>query len=390
MVTLVVKENRAGPVIGRHPWVFSQALVALPDGIPSGEPVRLVSEKGGFLAQGYFNSYSQIAVRLWGYEQGERIETAFFGKRVEQAYRLRKRLVESPSTNAYRLINGENDLLPGLIVDKYGDYLVLQFHTKGIERWKTEIVAALEEKICPMGIYERSDVAVRAIDGLGPREGILSGAVPDVITIAENGLRFLVDVKKGQKTGFFLDQRDKREAFMRYTGGASVLNCFSYTGGFTVYALAGGARRVVSVDTSESALELARSNVELNGMDSAKCAFVCEDVKRYLRRSNESFDAIVLDPPAFIKDRRKKADGVAGYKSINEAALRLLPETGVLVTCSCSAHLSAGDFRYLLSEVGSRVGRPLRILESFTHGIDHVQLVPFLEGQYLKCFILTG
>jgi 23S rRNA (cytosine1962-C5)-methyltransferase len=389
MITLTVKQNRTGPITGFHPWVFSQALVRIPDGIPSGEPVHLRSEKGEFLAVGYFSSYSQIAVRIWGYDKDEIIDEAFFVRRIEKAYSTRKRYLESPETDAFRIINGENDLLPGLIVDKYADYLVVQFHTAGIEFWKGKIIAALEKIMHQKGIYERSDAAVRRFDHLDSVQGVLSGSVPELITVKENGLQFLVDVKHGQKTGFFLDQRDKRKAFAKYTKDASVLNCFSYTGGFSVYALGGGAKEVTSIDSSESAIALARENVRLNGFGADKCRFICDDVKHYLRNIGEQFDAIVLDPPAFIKDRRKKKEGIEGYKGINAMAMRALTERGLLVTCSCSNHLSLEEFRFLLSEVGGKAKRNFKILETFTHGIDHPQSVPFTEGEYLKCFFLT-
>lgn len=388
MITLTIKKNRIGPVLGRHPWVFSQALTKIPDRLPPGEPVRLFSETGEFLASGYFNSYSQIAVRVWGYEKDETVDASFFTRRIERAYRIRKEYVENPLTNAYRLINGENDFLPGLIVDKYADYLVVQFHTRGIESWKNEIINVLETILRPKGIYERSDMQGRKQEGLDSEEGLLAGFIPDRITILENGFQFLVDVKYGQKTGFFLDQRDKRKAFMKYTHNASVLNCFSYTGGFTVYALAGSARHVTSVDTSESALELARENILLNGLDPGRCEFINDDVKHCLRNIGEQFDVIILDPPAFIKDHRKKKEGIIGYRGINEMALKALSEDGILITCSCSAHLTLEDFRYLLSEAGGKAGKSLRFLETYTHGIDHPQLVPFTEGSYLKCFII--
>ena len=389
MVTLTVKRKRSGPVMGFHPWVFSQAFVAIPDGIQPGEPIHIQSEDGRFLAQGYFSSYSQITVRLWGFDEAEKINEDFFIRRVEKAQRLRTQFVQKEGTNAYRLINGENDLLPGCIVDKYADYLVVQFHTRGIEHWKKEIVDALEKVIKPRGIYERSDVSVRKIEMLDERSGMLWGHVPPLITIEENGFKFLVDVQHGQKTGFFLDQRDKRKAFMKYTNQASVLNCFSYTGGFSVYALAGGARSVVNVDTSASALELAQENIKLNGLDAGRCAFVCDDAKKYLKDTTVTFDAIVLDPPAFIKDRRKKPEGVAGYKTINERALKMVSQNGVLLTCSCSAHMNLEEFRYLLSEVGGKLRRPISIVETYTHGIDHPRLLPFTEGDYLKCFIVS-
>jgi 23S rRNA (cytosine1962-C5)-methyltransferase len=389
MVKLIVRQERIGPILGFHPWAFSGAFESIPEGLQAGEPVRLFSKNGGYLASGYFNSYSQITVRVWSYDKDEELDERFFIKRIEKAWQIRKKYVENPLTNAYRVVNGENDFLPGLIVDKYADYLVVQFHTRGIERWKNKIVAALETTFSPKGIYERSDMAVRDIENLEKTKGVLSGSIPDIINILENGFKFLVDVKGGQKTGFFLDQRDKRQALIKYAGNTSILNCFCYTGGFSVYALAGGAKRVINVDTSENAIELAKENITLNGFDISKCEFVCEDVKKYLKNTEEGFDVIVLDPPAFIKDRRKKKEGIAGYRSINEMALRILSGKGILVTCSCSAHLTIDDFRYLLSEAGGKTRQTLSILESYTHGMDHLQLVPFGEGEYLKCFFLS-
>ncbi|HEY3276362.1 MAG TPA: class I SAM-dependent rRNA methyltransferase [Syntrophorhabdaceae bacterium] len=389
MITLTVKQKRIGPVVGGHPWVFSQAFEPIPDAIPAGEPVRLMSSSGEFLAQGYFSSYSQITVRIWGHEKEEEVDEQFFIRRVEKAYNLRRKYVENAETDSYRLINAESDFLPGLVVDKYGDYLVVQFHTRGIEAWKVPIIAALDHVVRPKGIYERSDITQRAIEGMEAKTGTLAGDVPDVFTIRENGFAFLVDVKKGQKTGFFLDQRDKRKAFLRYTRDKSVLNCFSYTGGFSVYSLAGGARRVVNVDTSAAALDLAKENIRMNGFSDNLCESVCTDVKGYLKQGGEKFDAIVLDPPAFIKDRRKKKEGLVGYRGINEAAMRLLAREGILLTCSCSTHLSVEELRFILSEAGGRTKKNFKFLEAHTHGIDHPVLVPFTEGEYLKCFILS-
>lgn len=377
-----------GPIKGFHPWVFSRAFVGIPEGVIPGEPVLLYDQSGVFLASGYFNSYGQISVRLWGNDEDEEIGTSFFDRRIAAARDIRIRYVENNGTDSYRLINSESDLIPGLIVDKYGEYLVVQFHTRGIERWKETIVDSLEAIIRPKGIYERSDISVRSFDSLGPAKGLLRGEMPDMIEIRENGLRFLVDVKEGQKTGFFLDQRDKRYAFMKYARDRKILNCFSYTGGFTVYAMAAGAKSVVNVDSSRKALDIARENIILNGFDPAACEFICDDVKKYLKNIAESFETIILDPPAFIKDRRKTHEGIAGYKSINEMALRKLGPGGTLLTCSCSAHLSLNDFRFLLSEVGAKTRKTLTFLEIYTHGIDHPQLAAFTEGEYLKAIFL--
>lgn len=389
MTTLIVHRQRIGPILGRHPWVFSGALKNIPDGLESGTPVRLVNEEGGFLAQGYFNSYSQIAVRLWSWDENETVDEKFFEKKISDAYALRKQLVASKKTDSYRLVHSENDLLPGLIVDKYGEYLVLQFHTTGIEFWKDAIIKALKKVLEPTGIYERSDVRTRGIEGAEKKAGLLFGKVPERIKISENGYKFWVDVMGGQKTGFFLDQRDKRQALAKYAEDKTVLNCFSYSGGFSVYALGAGAKHVVSVDASESALELAVENVKLNKLDVKKCDFVCGDVKQYLFDANQEekkkFDVIILDPPAFVKDRHKVKEGLMGYKKINEMALRILSSSGVLVSASCSAHVTLSDFRYMLSESAGHTRRSLQVLETYTHGIDHPELVSFMEGEYLKC-----
>ena len=388
MINLKVQQKRIGPILGRHPWVFSGALVNIPDKIESGTPVNLIDENDVFLASGYFSSYSQISVRIWSFDEKEEVNHEFFVRRVQKASDTRNNYL-GKDTNAYRLINSENDFLPGLIVDKYADYLVVQCHTRGIEKWKDEIVKALVEVVNPKGIYEKSDAAGRKVEELEEQTGILFGEVPEKIEILENGLKFYVDVINGQKTGFFLDQRDKRKALMKYVEGKKVLNCFSYTGGFSVYALAGGAEKVTSVDISESAINMAKENVKLNGFDENKVEFVCADVKDYLRNLKPGqFDVIILDPPAFIKDRHKVKEGLRGYKGINEAALRSLQENTLLVSCSCSTHLKYEDFRYLLSECGGRTRKSLQFLEIFTYGLDHPVLVPFVEGEYLKTFFM--
>ncbi len=443
MTKLTVLAKRVGPIRGRHPWVFSGALKNIPDGIKSGTPVELCDEQGNFLASGYFNSYSQIAVRLWSWDKTEEVDENFFVRRIKDAYKLRCDLIKNKNTNAYRVINSENDLLPGLIVDKYDEYLSVQFHNQGIAFWKKEIVLALNKILKPKGIYERSDVGNRIKEDTSviatrhtagkqsqptvilsemknhSNTGLLFGKVPAKVEILENGYKFFVDIINGQKTGFFLDQRDKRAALQKYCKGKKVLNCFSYSGGFSVYALGAGAKKVTSVDASQSALELAEENFKLNKFKAKDSELVQADVKDYLFdlvdcRSNTNchsresgnpksmeipnqvgndsnsddgckFDVIVLDPPAFVKDRHRLHEGLQGYRKINEAAMRLLPKNGILVTASCSQHVSLIDFRHMLSEAAGRAGRTVQILETYTHGIDHPELVAFTEGEYLKC-----
>lgn len=387
--TLIVREKRIGPVLGRHPWVFSGAIVSIPEGIETGEPVKLLSESGRYLASGYFNSYSQIAVRVWSHDEQEHVDRAFFVRRLLMAQELR-RITVTGDTDAYRVVNGESDLLPGLIVDRYDRWITVQFHNRGIERWRDTIIQALIEVLAPEGIYERSELASRRREGAENSSGLLWGTIPDTVKIKESGLSFMVDIAGGQKTGFFLDQRDKRQALSRYAAGKKVLNCFSYTGGFSVSALMGGAEKVTNVDSSGSALELARENSELNGLDPASSEYVEIDAKKYLRNIKpDTFDLIVLDPPAFIKDRRKRKEGLRGYRAINESAVRALSSGGMLMTCSCSAHLSAQEFRHMVSESGGAAGRTLQIIESFGHGPDHPVLVPYTEGEYLKCLMLN-
>lgn len=389
-VRLLLQQRREGPVRGKHPWVFSGALQNIPEGLAVGDPVQVCAHDGAYLGSGYFNGYAQIAVRLWGYDQNEEVNEQFFARRIEQAMRLRKQLLGADTTG-FRLVNAECDLLPGLIVDIYDSVAVIQCHTAGIARHREMIVAALQKLMPLTGIYERSDFKGKS----GPMEhkdaGVLWGDIPELVTMRENGFQFLVDVREGQKTGFFLDQREKRAALQKYVAGKKVLNCFSYSGGFSVYALAGGAEHVMSVDISDKAIALAKENVKLNGFDEARCSFEAADVKQYLPGLQYgAYDVIILDPPAFIKDRKKVEEGKHGYKKINDMALRALPSEGILVSCSCSHHLSLQDFRMLLSETAGRAGRVLQLVETWTHGLDHPELVPYMEGNYLKTLFMRA
>ncbi len=387
ILKLTVFDKRKGPILGRHPWIFSGALKDLPDGIAQGTIVDVSDERGNFIARGYFGSYAQIAVRVLSLKQ-EEIDVAFFERKIAKAQRLREKYIPS-DTNAYRLINAENDGIPGLIVDNYAGHLIIQCHTKGIEVMKNMIVTALCNVLSPVSIFERSDVlALKKDDGEMSKSQIF-GETPDEVLILEHGFKFYVDLKEGQKTGFFLDQREKRYALMKYCKDAHVLNTFCYSGGFTVYALAGGAVHVTSIDVSAKAIELAKKNVLANGFDTSKVTFVVEDVKKFLPSCEPgSVDVIILDPPAFIKDRKKKEEGIFGYKKINEMAMNIISDEGILISCSCSNHLTLQDFRYLLSECGSRTRSTLQLIETHMHDLDHPELVPYMEGGYLKTLFL--
>jgi len=389
MIKLTVYTKKIGPILRGHPWVYSGAIIDLPEGLSYGEPVSLYSSDDEFLAQGFFNSYSQLAVRIWGYEEKEEVNDEFFVKRIELALSVRLQAIDQKKTNCYRIVNSENDFLPGLIVDKYADYLVVQFHNRGIEAWQEQIINALIDIVKPKGIYDKTYKRSLTEEEADNRSRLLFGKVPATIKVKENGHLFDVDVVEGQKTGFFLDQREKRQALTKYVKDKNVLNCFSYTGGFSVYALAAGAKHVTSVDVSPKAIELAEKNFVLNDFPKTKYTSICEDVKKYLRTIEpNTFDVIVLDPPAFIKDRDKIKEGMIGYKSINEVAMRIMPSNSILMTCSCSAHLSLDDFKNILVNASINAGKTIQILEVLTFAPDHLELPSFTEGGYLKVLIL--
>ena len=389
-VALTVKPGRTGAVYGRHPWLFSGALTHLPEGLVPGQPVHLRDESGGFLALGQFSSYGQLAVRIWGYDPAETVDRSFFVRRFRRALDWRLRFLDPEQTNAYRLVAAEGDMLPGLVVDRYADVLVVQFHTRAMDAWREDVLAALLEVVQPAAVYERSDPAYRRQqEDWAPRTGLMWGTIPEDIDILENGLHYRVDVVSGRKTGSFLDQRDKRFLLGQMGLGMRVLNTFSYSGGFSVSALAGGAREVVSVDVSEAALNLARENIRRNGFPLDACRFVAEDVRSFLTtQADRSWDILVLDPPAYIKDRRKKDEGVRGYRSLNQEGARVVSEGGLLLTCSCSAHLDQGEFRQVVTEALGRANRLAQLVASFEHGMDHPQALAHREAGYLKALLL--
>jgi 23S rRNA (cytosine1962-C5)-methyltransferase len=347
-----------------------------------GSVVRVILQKE-VLGTGYYNGRTDIAVRLLT-RSDEAIDADFFARRFE-AIRRRKESWLPPDTDAYRLVFAEADGLPGLVVDKYGDVLVAQFHTLGMDRLKSHVVEALERVFKPRSIVERSDLAVRAAEGLEDRPvGILSGEPVQEIRFLENGRRFAADVIKGQKTGFFLDQRENRLALPRWCRGRSVLNCFSYSGGFSV-AAATTARRVVSVDASRPAIEMARRNFDLNGLPAHEGDFVVGDVFDFLKAlAAGEFDCIILDPPSFAKNRRQLPAAIKAYTTLNSLALARLPEGGVLVSSSCTAHVDHSTFLKILHQSSVNAGCVARVLEAREQPFDHPYHLSFPEGRYLK------
>ena len=388
MARVVLKRGREKPVLNRHPWIFSGAIKRIEGEAADGDVVGVADYRGFFLARGYLNRRSQIAVRLLTWDEGEVIGRDFWGRRLERAWASRQALADDYSTDAYRLVHAESDLLPGLIVDRYGDYLVVQFLTLGIERWKAELVSLLADLLEPRGIYERSDVDVRKKEGLTKVSGLLYGEEPpDPVEVTENGHRFLVDIKTGHKTGFYLDQRENRQKLTRYCPGQEVLNCFAYTGAFAVYAAAAGAGCITNVESSADALELARRNMALNGFTDRDDEYVEGDVFQVLRRYRDqgrTFDLIILDPPKFAYSRNQVESACRGYKDINLLAMQIIAPGGILFTFSCSGLVSPDLFQKVLFGASVDARRDVQVIEKLSQASDHPILLTFPESEYLK------
>jgi 23S rRNA (cytosine1962-C5)-methyltransferase len=392
METVFLKKGRAKPVNQRHPWIYSGALDRVEGDPANGDVVDVRDAGGNWLARGYINRQSQIVVRLLTWQQDEEVDSTFWRRRLERAIAARRTLADDPATDAYRLVHAESDYLPGLIVDRYDDWLVVQFLTLGVERWRDTLVGLLVDLANGMrGVYERSDVDVRERDGLDQRTGLLWGEEPpEEIEIIENGRRFLVDVRQGHKTGFYLDQRENRARLPDFCGGAEVLDAFSYVGGFGVYAAAGGAKAVTLVDESAPALELAQRNFELNGFGSVGVEYVEGNVFSVLRghRAQErQFDVVVLDPPKFAHSGREVERASRAYKDVNLLAFQLLRPGGVLFTFSCSGAVSADLFQKIVFGAALDAGRDAQVVGHLAQGADHPVALTFPEGAYLKGLI---
>lgn len=388
MTDIVLNPSREKSLIQHHPWIFSGAIHTVRGRPENGETVEIISSQGKWLARGAYSPESQIRVRAWTFAAGEKIDAGFFRSRLAGALEARKALRLDADTTALRLVNSESDGLPGLIVDRYADYLVCQFLAAGAEFWKQTIVSELQQLVPCKGIYERSDIDVRSKEGLAPRTGRIAGEEPpEELEIQENGCRFLVDVKQGHKTGFYLDQRENRALLARYADSKEVLNCFSYTGGFGIAALAGGASHIVNVDSSRSSLELASRNAVLNGFAEDRIENVEADVfslLRLYRDSRRSFDIIVLDPPKFAESRSRIAQASRGYKDINLLACKLLNPGGILFTFSCSGLMERDLFQKIVSDAALDAGRGARIIRWLTQAEDHPAALNFPEASYLK------
>ena len=394
MKAIKLREGKERSLLRRHPWVFEGSIAK--GGADAGETVRVEGHDGRFLAWGAYSPASMIRVRAWSFIEAERIDAAFFERRIATAVALRARL--PIASDGLRLIHGEADGLPGLIVDRYADVLCAQFLSAGSERWKAAIADALLAATGCMRLYERSDASVRGLEGLPVVKGWLRGADVNAgaseVTIREHGWRLSVDVAEGHKTGFYLDQRDNRARFaqlVRHFGVQRVLNCYCYTGGFTVAALAGGATQVTSVDSSAPALERARAHVALNGFDAARASFADADVNAFLRAQLEAgarFDAIVLDPPKFAPTAAHAERAARAYKDINRLALKLLAPGGLLFTFSCSGGISADLFHKIVAGAGIDAEVDGVLLDRLAGACDHPTTINFPEGEYLKGLVI--
>jgi 23S rRNA (cytosine1962-C5)-methyltransferase len=384
MNSVILKKGREKNLLQRHPWIFSGAIERVEGSPGSGETVTVCSFDRKPLAQAAWSPQSQIAVRVWSFNPETMIDAAFFRTKLQNAMAARGKI----NSNALRLVAAESDGLPGLIIDRYADWIVCQFLSAGSEHWKNTIVELLQEFFPGLSIYERSDVSVREKEGLPSRCGVLAGVEPpNQVEITENGMRLLVDIKAGHKTGYYLDQRDSRLAVRNWAEGRDVLNCFSYTGGFGVAALLGGAKHVLQMDSSEPALDIARKNAGLNGLAPAASEYICGDVFKELRRFRDSrrdFDLIILDPPKFIESRSQLEGGARGYKDINLLAFKLLRPGGLLFTFSCSGLMEMPLFQKIVADSALDAGRNAQILAVLNQSPDHPIALNFPEGAYLK------
>jgi 23S rRNA (cytosine1962-C5)-methyltransferase len=393
IASITLKPGREKSLLRRHPWVFSGAVSRV-DGNPQpGQTVDILSDKQQFLARGACSPMSQIRVRVWTFDPQEEVETDFFRRRIQAAILKRAPLELEKVTDAVRLIHGESDGLPGMIVDRYGSCLAVQFLSAGADTWRDTIADALVELTGVNNIYERSDADVRELEGLAFRSGDLRGKTPEVVFINESGIHFKVNILEGHKTGFYLDQRRNRQRVRPLAQGRDVLDCFCYTGGFSINALAGGAKSVLSVDSSAAALELLRENVTLNSLPSDRLQTLEADVFQALRKFRDggrSFDLILLDPPKFAPTAAQVEKAARGYKDINLLAFKLLRPGGILATFSCSGGVDAALFQKIVAGAALDAGVNACVVETLSQDGDHPVALNFPEGAYLKgliCFM---
>ncbi|HZE61379.1 MAG TPA: class I SAM-dependent rRNA methyltransferase [Burkholderiales bacterium] len=384
-----LKAGREKSLRRRHPWLFSGAVERVSGNPKAGDTVDVRSSSGQVVARAAYSPASQIRARVWTFDAAEEVDAGFFRNRVMRALAVREALPAAKHSNALRLIHAESDGLPGLVVDRYADVPVVQFLAAGVERWRDPILDALAELTGCEAIYERSDAETRKLEGLEPRSGFVRGnrSAARCPIIIEYGLNFRVDVEQGQKTGFFLDQRENRHRVRALAAGREVLDGFCYTGGFAINALAGGAKRVLAIESSAPSLEVARENLSANAVDASRLEFVQADAFAHLRTLRDrgaQFDLVVLDPPKFAPTAAQAKNAARAYKDINLLAFKLLRPGGLLATFSCSGGVDAALFQSIIAGAALDAGGEARIIERFSAAADHPVALEFPEGEYLK------
>lgn len=391
-IKVILKTDREKSVLRRHPWIYSGAVAEVLGHPTSGDTVHVHSAKGDFLCTGAYSPHSQIRVRIWSWDEQEVIDRSFFQRKIANALALRQAMPNLKEVEALRLVHGESDNIPGLIVDRYNEWLVAQFLSCGAEFWRDTILDTLSEIVPSKGIFERSDVEVRSLEGLEERSGGARGQEPpERIQIREEGLSFWVDIRRGQKTGFYLDQRDNRWHIRQLAENRDVLDCFCYTGGFSLSALAGGAKSVVAVDSSPEALAVFSDNIQSNGWSDAPVEIVEGNVFHVLRRFRDmgrNFDMVILDPPKFAATAAQVEQAARGYKDINLLAFKLLRHGGLLATFSCSGGLSPELHQKIVADAALDAGCEAQIVKRLSQAPDHPVGLNFPEGAYLKGLVV--
>ena len=389
---LTLKPGRERSLLRRHPWIFSGAIAEVHGAPHTGDTVDVRATDGRFVAWAAYSPASQIRARVWSFDETEIPGPDLFERRIAEALALRRAEIPLETTDALRLVHGESDGLPGLVADRYADTLVVQLVSAGCERWRETLIETLRGQSGCARVYERSDTEGRELEGLAAKTGLIAGTAADrPLKIVEHGIRYEVDAAAGQKTGFYLDQRDNRRRVGLLADGREMLNCFCYTGGFALSALAGGARSVLSIDSSGPALELAKRNLALNGVEAGRAEWLEADVfgaLRKLQREGRQFDFIVLDPPKFAPTPKDAERAARGYKDINLNALKLLRRGGMLATFSCSGGVSPELFQKIVAGAAADAGASLLLRERYRAAPDHPVRIEFPEGEYLKGLLL--
>jgi len=391
MVEIILKRGKEKAAIQRHPWVFSGALEKVKGKPEDGDVVKVFAFDGEFLAYGYFNGNSRVAVRLLEWDEDQVIDQSWYRNRLNQAIAARASILNE-QTNTCRLVFSEADFLPGLIVDKYADFLSLQILSSGIEKVKTDLVEMLRIALNPKGIFDKSDATARGHEGLPIENGLLWGEnPPEFLEVKENGIIYHINIAEGQKSGFYCDQRDNRKILASYTRDKKVLDCFSYSGGFSLNSLANGAKSVSSVDSSALAIDTLKQNLELNKFDTDKVTTIQSDVNKQLRAfaaAGESFDIIVLDPPKYAPSRSALDRAARAYKDLNRLGMLLLEKGGLLATFSCSGAVDIETFKQIIAWAALDAGKEVQIIKQFCQPEDHPVRISFSEGEYLKGLLL--